>query len=142
MNQQINEQQLIQIAQKEESTLQSQNDFLQNIKSILKETHNTIEGLKEIQKKPEKMFFNIGAGILIETQVNEFKKCKRLFSENGYKETTIEETIKWLEKRKTNLEQQAQKVQSEMMKTENNLKQIINAIKQIQIEKSKNISTK
>ncbi|MDD3083596.1 MAG: hypothetical protein PHP82_01085 [Candidatus ainarchaeum sp.] len=142
MTQQINEQQLIQIAQREERVLQTQQNFLQNLKNALKETHETIEGLKEIQKNEKNVFFRIGQGVLIEAEIKNKDKCKRIFSENGYKETKTEDTIKWLEKRKGNLEQQAQKVQTEIIKNEQKLVEIINMIKQIQQEKSKNISVK
>jgi prefoldin subunit 5 len=142
MEQQINEQQLIQMAQKEEAIMNSQNNFLQNLKNALKEAHETIESLKEIQKKPGKIFFKIGPGVMIEGEIKNTEKCKRAFSENGFKEEKIVETIKWMEKRKGNLEQQAQKVQTDLIQTEQKLTQIINLIKQIQQEKSKNISVK
>lgn len=142
MTQQINEQQLIQLAQREESILQSQQNFLNNIQQSLQETYETIEGLKEINKNPKKTFFRIGSGVLIDVEIKNNKKCKRIFSENGYKETTIKDTIEWLEKRKKNLELQLQKVQKEIFTTTQKLNEIIQVIKQIQQEKSKNISVK
>ncbi len=142
MTQQISEQQLIQIAQKHEEIIRSQQNFLQNLKTALKEAYETIEGLKEIQKNDKNVLIKLGSGILIEAEIKNNKKCKQAFSENGYKETSIEEAIKWIEKRKNNLEQQAQKVQSDIINTEQKLVEIINVIKQIQHEKSKNISVK
>jgi prefoldin subunit 5 len=142
MKQQVNEQQLIQMAQKEEAIMNSQNNFLQNLKHALKEAHETIESLKEIQKKPGKIFFKLGPGVMIEGEIKNTEKCKRAFAENGFKEEKSVETIKWMEKRKGNLEQQAQKVQTDLIQTEQKLTQIINLIKQIQQEKSKNISVK
>lgn len=100
MNQQISEQQLIQLIQREESILQSQQQFFQNIKTTLRETHETIESLKEIQNKPQKIFFKLGIGVLIEAELKNSGKCKRAFSETGFKEEKIEDTIKWLEKEK------------------------------------------
>ena len=142
MTRQVSEQEIIQAARREEAIMQNQQTFLQNLKNALRETHETIEGLKEIQKKPQKVLFKIGTGVLVEAEIKNTEKCKRVFSENGYKEAKTEETIKWLENRKNNLEQQAQKVQADLYNTEQKLNAIINMARQIQEEKNKNISVK
>jgi prefoldin subunit 5 len=142
MNQQVNEQQLMQLAQNEEATLKSKQDFFMQIKNVLIETVKSIDGLTELQKKPGKVFVRLGAGILVEAEIKNTETCKRTFGENGFKEAKISETIKWLEDKQGNFEKQLVKIQAEINASQNNLKQLFSALQQIEAEKQKNISVK
>ena len=57
-------------------------------------------------------------------------------------ENTIKDTIDWLDKKKTNLEEQLTKVNTDLAQSRQKLNQLIGIIKQIEMEKSKNISVK
>ena len=67
-------------------------------------------------------------------------KCKKSLGPSGYVEENVEETINQLDKKKTNLEKQAQKLEKEIIITQQKLNQMISILKQIQVEKKKNFS--
>lgn len=135
----LNENQLIQMAQQEENSLNSKQQLMQKIAESLKETNGAIEALKEIKDHKGKILVKLGAGIFIETEVKT-ETCKRSFSEDGYKEEKITESIKALEKRKENIELQANKLAKEIYDGQQRLSQIINILQQIDLEKRKNFS--
>ena len=142
MKQQLNEQQLVQLVRQEEATLASQEDYFMKLRDVLGETVKSIESLKEVQKKPTKVIVRLGAGILVEAEIKNTETCKRTFSENGFKDAKITDTIKWLEEKKGNLEKQLGRVQADLIATKNNIDQVVGAIRQIEAEKQKNISVK
>ncbi len=144
MEQKITEQQLVQMAQQEEAVLKSKQRFLREISKIIKDSAKTIDALKEIKKNPEKMYMNLGAGVLIEVEVKNTEKCKRAFAENGYVEETIQEAIKWIEKRKDNGQKQLEKIGQDATQSEARLNEIIGILRQIENKKRKqfNISKK
>lgn len=142
MKQTFSENQIIQMAQQEEGMLQSRERFYSDLQNVLRETHLSIESLKEIQKKPETIMIKVGPGVIIEAEVKNVKKCKRAFAENGYLEEEIKDTIKWLEEKKVNLEAQAKNVAQDIFKSKQRLSELIGVIKQIEAEKQKNISVK
>jgi len=135
----LNENQLIQMAQQEEATLNSRQQLMNTLSDNLRETTGAIEALKEITGYKGKMMVKLGAGIYVEAEVAT-DKCKRSFAEDGYKEEKIEETLKALEKRKENIEKQANVVAKEIMVGQQRLSQIISILQQIEAEKRKNFS--
>jgi prefoldin subunit 5 len=140
MKKSFSEKQLIQMAQQQEAIMQSQENFLKELDRVMKETIISIESLKEVQKKPGKIYVKLGPGIMIEAEIKNTEKCKRAFSEKGYKEANIKETIKWLEKRLDNVKKQVKKVSEDYNKSRQQLNNLIGILKQIQAEKQKNIS--
>lgn len=144
MQQQVSEQQLIQMAQQEEATLKSHKSFLRNVISVYRNNDRTISSLEEIKKNPEKMYINLGSGVLIEVEAKNKTNCKRAFAENGYLEEQITETLKWLEKQKENAKKQIDKIQQEVAKSEARLSDFVSILRQIETEKRKqfNISKK
>jgi len=145
----LSEQQLIQMAQQEENNLNSKKALLNQITSILRETNEAIESLKEIQKKPKTAMMGLGVGVMVEVEIKGEGKCKRTFAENGYVEEKIEDTITWLGKRKEVINKQAMGIGREIAQSESKLNEIIGIVRQIETEKkkfaaerSKNISTK
>lgn len=141
MKQTLTENQILQMAQQEETILKEQQTYLARVENILKDTIMTIESLKEIQKKPSKIMVKIGLGVVLEVELKS-NKCIRAFAENGYKEEKIDETINWLKKRKNNVESQIKKIREDIQKTSNKLNELIKVLKQIDYEKRKNISVK
>ena len=137
MQQKVSEQQIVQMAQQQESILNSQKNFQRNIISILKDNIRTIESLEELAKSPEKMYMNLGSGVLIEVEAKNNESCKRAFAENGYLEEKITQTIKWLEKRKVNSENQIKKIEQDIANSEKKLNELIGVLKQIDTQKRK-----
>lgn len=135
----LTEQQLIQMAQQEEKQLNNRQQTLIKITEVIKETNGAMEALKEIQKQKGTYLVKLGAGIFIESEIKT-NICKKSFAEDGYIDENIEETIKMLEKRKEDLEKQAQKVNNDLIKVEQRLSQIVSIIQQLQNEKRKNFS--
>jgi prefoldin subunit 5 len=142
MEQQVNEQQLVQMIKQEEANLASREDYFMKLRNVLGETVKSIDSLKEIQKKPGKIIVRLGAGILVDAEIKNTDTCKRTFSESGFQETKISDTVKWLEEKRGNLERQLGKIQADLVASKNNIDQLISAIKQIEAEKQKNISVK
>jgi len=137
MQQQVSEQQIVQMAQQEEAVLKSQKSFLRKIISIRQDSNRTIDSLNELIKNPEKMYMNLGSGVLIEVEAKNKENCKRAFAENGYLEEKLPATIKWLEKRKENSQKQIERIEQDMAKTESKLNELINVLKQIDAQKRK-----
>jgi len=142
MKQTFSEQQIIQMAQQEEAVLQSKQNYLQQLNRVLKDVVLGIEGLKEIQKKPESVMVKLGPGIMVEAKITDNTNCMRAFADNGFEKATIKDTIGWLNDKQKNVETQAQKVNQDVAKSKQKLNELIGIIKQIQTEKSKNISGK
>jgi len=137
--QHLTEKQLIQLAQHEDHELNNKKQTLIKMTEILKETNGAMESLKEIKKQKGTYLVKLGAGIFIESEIKT-NICKKSFAEDGYIDENIEETIKMLEKRKEDLEKQAQKVNNDLIKVEQRLSQIVSIIQQLQNEKRKNFS--
>ncbi|MBT4596943.1 MAG: hypothetical protein HOC95_03105 [Candidatus Diapherotrites archaeon] len=142
MEQQFNEQQLVQLVRQEEANLASKEEYFMKLRNVLGETVKAMDSLKEIQKNPGKIIVRLGAGILVDAEITNTTTCKRTFSENGFQETKINDTIKWLEEKQGQLENQLGKVQADLVASKNNIDQIVGAIRQIESEKQKNISVK
>ena len=146
MNKQVSEKELIELTRREESILQAKENYYNKTQSLLIETIKTIETLKEIEKQPKTTFFTIGLGVIIEEKIINVKKVKRTFAENGYVEENTKDTIKGLEKRKTNIENQLEKISKDITKSSEQLNNFINILRNIEEEKnklySKNIATK
>ncbi len=135
----LNEKQLIQMAQQEEASLNGRQQLMNKITESLRETIGAVEALKEIKEHNGKVLVKLGAGILIETEIKT-ETCKRSFAEDGYKEEKIVDSIKALEKRKENIEKQANIIAKELYEGQQRLSQIINILQQIDAEKRKNFS--
>ncbi|MFA5763519.1 MAG: hypothetical protein WC915_01775 [archaeon] len=142
MNQQFSEQQIISMAQQEEAVLQSKQAYLKQLTRVLQDVVLGIEGLKEIQKKPESIMVKLGPGIMIEAKLTDNTNCMRAFADNGFKKAPIKDTIEWLNDKQKNLETQLQNMNKEVAKSKQKLNELIGIIKQIETEKSKNISVK
>ncbi|MFA5125636.1 MAG: hypothetical protein WC462_01375 [archaeon] len=133
----VTEAQLTQMARQEENSLMTKQAVLEKISSMLKDTLNAKDILKEVQKTNGKVLINIGATILIEAEAKDIKKCKRGFAENAYKEENLEETLKWLEKKEDQLQKQLTKLGQEYSEAQQRLTSIIGILKQIDSEKRK-----
>ena len=144
MQEQVSEKQVVQMAQQEENVLESKKNFLRKVVSILNDSERTIASLKEITKSPETMYMNLGSGVLIEVDAKNSKTCKRAFAENGYFEEDIEETVKWLEKKRENSKTQLEKIGQDVQGSEKRLNELVGILKQIEGQKRKefNISKK
>lgn len=140
MEQKVTEQQIVQMAQQEEAVLARQQKFLRQVAGVYKEAKQTIDALQEMKNDPEKMFMNLGSGVLIEVEAKNKSKCKRAFAENGYIEESVLATIKVLEKRKLNSEKQLQKIESDIAQSDARLNELVGILKQIEVEKRKQIS--
>lgn len=142
----ISERELIELIQREEKVLQTKQKYFSNTQNLLADTIKTIETLKEIENKPDKIYFMAGSGVMIEAKITNTKKVKRIFSEKGYLEENTKDTIKWLKKRKKNIDEQLKKILEDIKKNEKNLNNMINIARKIEEEKqklnSKNIATK
>lgn len=135
--QQVSEQQLMQMAQQEESNLMNKQVMLEKLSTVLKETLIAKEALKELQKTNGKLMVNLGATVLIEVETKNTKTCKRGLSENAFKEETISETEKWLTSREEKLQAQIKKLSEEYTQNEQRLTNMIGVLKQIDAEKRK-----
>jgi prefoldin subunit 5 len=138
----VNEHQLMQMAQQEESTLNNKHAMFEKITHMLKETIIAKEILTTAQTNKGKVMFSIGATVLIEGQITNTEKCKRALADNAYKEDSFEETIKWLTKKEEQVKQQMQKLQTEMNASQNKLTNYIGLLKQIDVEKKKMLQIK
>ena len=138
----VNEHQLMQMAQQEESALNNKHAMFEKITHMLKETIIAKEILTTAQTNKGKVMFSIGATVLIEGQITNTEKCKRALSDNAYKEDTFEETIKWLTKKEEQIKQQTQKLQTEMNVSQKRLTNYIGLLKQIDAEKKKMMQAK
>ncbi|MFA5357455.1 MAG: hypothetical protein WC308_00850 [archaeon] len=138
--QEFSEQQLIQMARGTEAELNQRQAILEKLGAAMRETNAAVESLTELKKNKDSIMVRIGSGILIEAEAKEIKKCKRAFSENGYIEENTEDTLKWLEKRKIELQKQMEKVEQELSAISKNLSDLMSILNQIQAEKRKNFS--
>jgi prefoldin subunit 5 len=138
----VNEQQLIQMAQKEESALNNRQEMLQKLSHMLGETITAKEILNSAQSNKGKIMFNIGATVLIEGQITNTEKCKRALSENSYKEDSFENTIVWLTSKEEQIKQQMSKLQAEQAQGQNKLTTYIGVLKQIDAEKKNRMQIK
>jgi prefoldin subunit 5 len=135
------EKQIVQMIKKEEAILKGRRQYLKRIERVLKDTFLSIESLKELNKNNGKVFVKLGSGIAIEAEIKT-ETCKRAFAENGFIDEKIPNTIKWLEKRKTNIKIQMKKNAKDVNKSKTKLNQLVTIVKQIEAEKRKNISVK
>ena len=144
MQKQVSEQQIVQMAQKEEALLASKKDFLRKVFNILADSERTIASLKELTKTPEKMYMNLGSGVLLEVEAKNTKTCKRAFAENGYLEEEINETLKWLDKKRDNAQTQIARIKQDISSSDAKLNELVGVLKQIEAQKQKefNISKK
>jgi prefoldin alpha subunit len=138
----MTEKQIMQKIQQLQQQIQQQKQYLNNLTNAARDTYLAEEGLKEIEKEPKKTMIDLGAGVLIDVDIKNVKKCKRQIGKNEYKEDTIKKTITWLEKRKNNMEKNIKKVQQEIAKNEQQLSDFISVARQIEAEKKKNFSVK
>ena len=138
----VNEQQLMQMAQQEETALNHKQATLERLAQMLGETITAKEILTNAQTNKGKIMFNIGATVLIEGQITNTEKCKRALAENAYKEDTFEGTITWLAKKEDQLKQQMKKIQTEMADGQNKLTNYISILKQVDAQKKKMIQIK
>lgn len=136
----FSEQQLLQMARQAEAEMNQRQAIFERLGAAMRETNAAIETLTELEKNKEPIMVKIGSGILIEAEAKEIKKCKRTFSENGYLEENTEDTLKWLEERKKELQKQTEKIEQELAATSKNLSDLMSILNQIQAEKRKNFS--
>ncbi|MGI6589160.1 MAG: hypothetical protein ACOX1V_00655 [Candidatus Iainarchaeum sp.] len=135
----LSEQQIMQMAQQEEAQLQNKQVLSERVSQLLNETITAKEILKEAKENKGKIMVSIGATVLIEAQITDNKTCKRALSDNSYKEDTIEETTKWLEKKEEQITKQLQTIQTELRGHQKNLTNYLSILKQIEAEKRKAI---
>ena len=135
----LSEQQIMQMAQHEEAQLQNKQVLSERVSQLLNETITAKEILKEAKENKGKIMVSIGATVLIEAQITDNKTCKRALSDNSYKEDTIEETTKWLEKKEEQITKQLQTIQTELRGHQKNLTNYLSILKQIEAEKRKAI---
>ena len=138
----VNEQELMQIAQQEESALNNRHSMLEKLATMLGETITAKEILLNAQTNKGKVMFSIGATILIEGQITNSEKCKRALSENSYKEDTFEGTIKWLTKKEEQLKQQMTKLQTEITAGQARLTEYIGLLRQLDAKKKNMLQIK
>ncbi len=136
---QITENQIAQMAQQEENMLEQRQEILNNITEGLRETIGAIEALEEINENGGKMLVKLGSGVLIEANITT-KTCIRSFAEDGYKEEKITEAVKKLEKRRENMEKQANIIAKEIFQAQGKISQLVSLLQQIESEKKKNFS--
>lgn len=136
---QVTEKQIAQMAQQEEQIILQKQQLLGNFTEHLKETIGAIDSLEGIQEQNGNMLIKLGAGVLIEASITA-KTCIRSFAEDGYREEKITDAIKKLEKRRDNLEKQANHTAKEIYERQSRLTQLIGLIQQIESEKKKNFS--
>ena len=134
---QINEQQLIQMAQNEEQNLNNKTNILEKLRNVLTETLTAKEALNELQKAKGKMQIAIGATILIEVEVANTKTCKRGFAENGFKEESISDTLEWLTTKEEKIKKQLETIAKDATASEARLNDMVGIIKQIEAEKKR-----
>ncbi|MCX6802976.1 MAG: hypothetical protein NTY48_00195 [Candidatus Diapherotrites archaeon] len=132
---QISEQQLLQMAQREEQNLYSKQTVAAKATNILVETITAKEILKEMKTHKGKMNIAIGGTIMIEVAPIGTDKCKRGIGEQAYKEETIDETIKWLEEKEEQMKNHLNGVQKELAASEARLIEYTSVLKQIEQEK-------
>ena len=135
----LSEQQIMQMAQQEEAQLQNKQVLSERVSQLLNETITAKEILKEAKENKGKIMVSIGATVLIEAQITDNKTCKSAVCDNSYKEDTIEETTKWLEKKEEQITKQLQTIQTELRGHQKNLTNYLSILKQIEAEKRKAI---
>ncbi|VVB74395.1 Prefoldin subunit alpha [uncultured archaeon] len=133
----VSETQLIQMARQEDSILTKKREMLERLSGFLAELITAKDTLKEIRTNKGKVFIGIGATIMVEAQVTDTENCKRGFSENGFKDEKISETIEWLENKENSLKKQIEALSKEYSESEGRMVQINGILKQIQGEKRK-----
>jgi len=139
MQQRMTEQQIYQMAQHEQAKMRQLEDLLENYIEALREVNGSVEALKEIKDNKGKVLVKLGAGVLIEAEIKT-DQVKINFAENGFIDEKIEEAIKKLELRKTNVEKKAEKTNQELASSQQKLSQLASILKQIEAEKKKNFS--
>lgn len=135
----LTEDQLMQMAQQEDQNLHAKQALLERVGNLLGETVTAKEILKEIKSNNGKIMFNIGATVLIEAQITNKDTCKRALADNSYRNDSIEETLKWLEKKEEQIKKQISIVQDEMGASQKKLTDYVSLLKQIDAEKRKRI---
>ena len=68
MKQTFSEAQVLQLTKQQEAIINQQQKYLTDLTRVLKDVVLGIEGLKEIEKDPDKVLVKIGPGILIEAK--------------------------------------------------------------------------
>lgn len=139
MQQRMTEQQIYQMAQHEQTKMRQLEELLENYIEALREVNGSVEALKEIKDNQGKVLVKLGAGILIEAEIKT-DTVKINFAENGFIDEKIEEAIKKLELRKTNVEKKAEKTNKDLKIAQQKLSQLASILKQIEAEKKKNFS--
>jgi prefoldin subunit 5 len=137
MQNELSENQLMQMAQREEAELANRRAMLGKMLEAIRETANAIDSMKEIQGGAGKVLVRLGSGIFVEAQILDRERCKRSFAEDGYMEEKISDSVEWLSTRLAGMEKQASKQREDMIGSEIRLNEIVGIIKQIQAEKKK-----
>jgi prefoldin subunit 5 len=140
MQQRLSERQIYEMAQHEQAKIRQLEDLFENYIEAAKEVNGSLETLKEIKDHKGKLLVKLGAGVLIEAEINT-NMCKINFAENGYVDEKIENAIKKMEQRKTNIEKKAIKAKKELTGAQQKLTQLARVLKQIEAEKKKNFSS-
>ncbi len=133
----INENELMQLIQREEQTLHAKQQQIERRAQLLGEVLTAKETLKELEKNKGKLLVSIGATILIEVQALENTKVKRGFSDTAYKDESTKETMEWLQKKEEQVKKQLEKLNSEYSQSEYKYNQLIGILKQIDAEKQR-----
>ena len=138
----MTESQILQTAQQYEAALQRKGSSIKRFERVLAEVNDTIASLKEIEKINGKVNVKLGAGVFVEVEAKNIKKCKRGFAENAFVEDSIKDTVKWLEEKKVGLVTNREAERKDAIKLEQGLSEMISILKQIESEKQKNFSGK
>ena len=138
----MTESQILQTAQQYEAALQRKGSSIKRFERVLAEVNDTIASLKEIEKINGKVNVKLGAGVFVEVEAKNIKKCKRGFAENAFVEDTTENTIKWLSEKKDSLGKNLEAERQDIIKLETGLTEMVSILRQIESEKQKNFSGK
>ena len=139
---QMTEAQIAKTAQQYETALRRKGASARRLERVIREVNDTIESLKEMEKINGKLLVKLGAGVFVEVEAKNVKKCKRGFAENAFVEDTTEGTIKWLSGKKEALAKNLEAERKDIIKLETGLTEMVSILRQIEAEKQKNFSGK
>lgn len=129
--------QIIQQYQKDYQDLNTTMQRINELEGITNEINSAAEALGEIQKgkKDEKTMIPLGAGIYIETKLDQTKICKKSLAGNLLVDSDIKNTIKKLIEE----EEKARTALNRMYEQRNRLQKSVNTLEMIlkQMEKAK-----